>query len=289
MGPPNCMKAVKDIGKDFDEIFSRIRGVEGFMSERELELLIMMAAYPTAEGSIREIGSYRGLSTVAIAVASADAEVIPVVAVDPLPESHGRDGQSPYDILRDNLARTLTSARVEFHRRRSEVLATEWNRKIRLLWIDGDYSPEAVKRDHDLYRPYVADGGVIALHNVLNSHDGPVRVFSEVLSSSTTGPAGVVGQIDRAQVFRDPDPAKPFRKRNLELRRWLDGLLPFTRRKRKLNSIERLIFRLARLRVPHGRVATADWERWLREPSNPTDATVLPLKIAHRATGMRDG
>ena len=69
---------------------------------------------------------------------------------------------------------------VEFHRQRSSELAGKWDasRKIRLLWIDGDHTYTGAKLDLDLLRPFLANGAIVAMHDVLHSHDGPVRVFA---------------------------------------------------------------------------------------------------------------
>ena len=39
-------------------------------------------------------------------------------------------------------------------------------KKVDLLFIDGDHSYEGVKKDFEMYSPLVADGGVIAFHDI---------------------------------------------------------------------------------------------------------------------------
>jgi len=46
-------------------------------------------------------------------------------------------------------------------------------RKVDFLFIDGDHTYEGVQRDFELYRPLLAEDGVIALHDILKRPDQP--------------------------------------------------------------------------------------------------------------------
>ena len=43
------------------------------------------------------------------------------------------------------------------------------NNKLDVLFIDADHSYEGVKRDFELYKPLVKDGGIIGLHDIVDS------------------------------------------------------------------------------------------------------------------------
>jgi len=44
------------------------------------------------------------------------------------------------------------------------------------------------------FRPHLASGAIVALHDVLHTFEGPVRVFAEaLLDSDEFGPAGLCG------------------------------------------------------------------------------------------------
>src|SRR2546429_8130962 len=102
-------------------------------------------------------------------------------------------------------------------RDRPAHLARDWRRPIRLLWIDGDHQYEAVKRDLALFRPYLAPGAIVAMHDVLGTWPGPLRAFVEdVLGSDDFGPAGCFKSIGWAQ-YR---PADGGRGRRFRWRRW---------------------------------------------------------------------
>jgi cephalosporin hydroxylase len=57
------------------------------------------------------------------------------------------------------------------------VLDALGGRKISLLYIDGDHSYDAVKRDWELYTPLVASRGVVVLHDAARENNPSVEVF----------------------------------------------------------------------------------------------------------------
>jgi hypothetical protein len=49
--------------------------------------------------------------------------------------------------------------------KKSEDAVKDWNRSIDFLWIDGDHRYKEVKKDFDLWSPFVRAGGIIAFHD----------------------------------------------------------------------------------------------------------------------------
>ena len=68
------------------QIQDAVRHVDGWLTDRELSFLALLAACPTTQGTVLEIGSYRGRSTIVLALASRLTDDRRVVAVDPLPD-----------------------------------------------------------------------------------------------------------------------------------------------------------------------------------------------------------
>src|SRR5690348_7472445 len=172
--------------------------VERQTTNREIRCLALLAAIPSAKGVVLEIGSFKGCSTIVLAKSAMLAGESTIVAVDPLtspaktdPSLHGKaSGWSEFQL---NLKNAGVEHAVEFHRQRSSELAGLWdrNRKIRLLWIDGDHTYAGAKTDLDSFRPFLANGAIVAMHDVLHSHEGPARVFAEdILLSPHFGPFG---------------------------------------------------------------------------------------------------
>ena len=116
--------------------------------------------------------------------------------------------QSPtFDEFLASLKGAGVEHKVEFHRAFSRDVASNWNRPIRLLWIDGDHSHKGCKEHFNLFSPHLADGAVVAFHDSLNTFDGPIRVFvEEILRSDRFGPAGFVHSIAWAE-YRPRDGA----------------------------------------------------------------------------------
>jgi predicted O-methyltransferase YrrM len=74
----------------------------------------------------------------------------------------GRDHQSVHVIRADS----HEVSTVEDVRRRLP------DGKVDFLFIDGDHSYEGVRRDFELYSPLVAPGGLVAFHDIVQSHPG---------------------------------------------------------------------------------------------------------------------
>ena len=158
-----------DLDNVIEEAWQKTRRVPGFLGENEARFLGLLAACVPAEGAIVEIGSYKGKSTVMLASVAAHYGRGPVVAIDP------HTGPSPTDrVLKvttttfDEFQASLKSAgvekQVEAHREFSGVVARDWKRPIRLLWIDGDHTYRGAKEDFDLFTAHLVKGGVVAIH-----------------------------------------------------------------------------------------------------------------------------
>jgi hypothetical protein len=188
----------------------------------------------------------------------------PVVTVDPhsgpsvTDPDVGASGSS-WDDFQASLREAGVQQSVEAHRAYSRDLARGWTRPIRFLWIDGDHTYRGSKEDIDLFRPYLVPGAIVALHDVLHTFEGPVRVFAEdLLDSDDFGPAGLCGSIGWAQ-YR-PSKGGGWREERRALRRRIGRLIPFVRGGREPTGLPKLRYKLWRGLVPH---ATPDPDDWI--------------------------
>src|SRR2546430_16537772 len=169
---------------------------DGFLGENEARFLGMLAACVPARGTIVEIGSFKGKSTVMLAFVAARYGLGPVVAIDPHTSPCNTDpgisaGSSTFEEFLASVKAAGLTEHVEIHREYSREIAKRWNRPIRLLWIDGDHTFRGAKEDFDLFTPHLVKDGVVALHDALNAFEGPIRVFvEEILRSDQLGAAG---------------------------------------------------------------------------------------------------
>ena len=252
-----------NIDQTIENALERARLVPGFLVDNEARFLGTLAACTPAQGAIVEIGSFKGKSTVMLASVAAKYGQGPVVAIDPHEGLSYLDIEMPdQDPTFDEFLGSIKSAGVEEHvevrRALSCDVGKDWNRPIRLLWIDGDHSYRGCKEDFDLFSPYLADGAVVALHDSLNGFEGPIRVvIEEILRSDRFGPSGFVHSIAWSQ-FRPTDGVR-FRKLRRRLERRASNLLPFVGQDAPLRGLRRMAFKLNRWRVPHKLVAPAQW------------------------------
>jgi hypothetical protein len=252
-----------DFTRASDDAWAAIDAAPGFLTEREGRFLVMAAAGAPARGSILEIGSFKGKSTVGLASIARHYQLGTVVAVDPHTAPSETDpslgGQSTTweDFLATVRSAGLDSY-VEPHRAFSRELGQTWDRPLRLLWIDGDHTYEGVCLDFDLFSPFLVEGAIIAFHDTLHEFDGPLRVFvEEVLSSDRFGPAGFSGSIGWAQ-FRPSDGGR-FRRDRQALARRCAPLVSLLKDGRNPRGVRKLWFKVLRSRIPHQLPNAESW------------------------------
>jgi hypothetical protein len=63
----------------------------------------------------------------------------------------------------------------------SELVTTQWNQRVGLLWLDGDHSYEGVNRDFACWSPHLGSTAVVALDDSLDPGLGPARLIDELV------------------------------------------------------------------------------------------------------------
>ena len=257
------VKIPADLEIVLNDAWEATRKVPGHLTEKEARFLGLLAACVPARGTIVEIGSFKGRSTVMLAKVASHYGSGPVVAIDPhnspilLDHQANREASSYQDFL-DSIHAAGVSAHVESHAAYSQEVANSWNRPIRVLWIDGDHSYEGAKNDLDGFFPHLVSQGVVAYHDALNNFPGPIRVFVEdVLHSDRFGPAGFVQSIAWAQ-FRPEDGAS-FREPRSSLARRAARLIPFVQSGNELRGMAKRRYKLSRFLVPHSAIDPGEW------------------------------
>ncbi len=237
--------------------------VPGHLTKNEARFLGLLAACVPAKGTIVEIGSFKGRSTVMLAKVASRYGCGPIVAIDPhnspiLVNIPSNPETSSYQDFLDNIRAAGVSKHVEPHAAYSNEAAKTWNRPIRILWIDGDHSYEGAKSDLEGFLPHVVPHGVVAYHDALNAFPGPIRVFVEdILGSDRFGAAGFVHSIAWAQ-YR-PEDGGAFREARASLARRAERLLPFVSSGQELSGMTKRHYKLRRFLVPHGAVEAEEW------------------------------
>lgn len=253
----------------FDQQFAKIQAatadVEGWLTPREIEFVSLLAAVPTAAGEILEIGSFRGKSTIALALGSELEHDSPRISVvDPFPAFGENETNSEAPTSRELFERNIGTAgvaeRIEINQMLSGDLVEKWDRPLRLLWVDGDHTYEGANIDIQGFSPFLVDGGIIACHDILTPF-GCTQSFKEnIVENPHYGPIGFCGSIGWAKYNQDPAQAIPFAKAKQQLEQKLSRLC-IGKSFETVSGVERMIYKFNRWFIPHGRVDRKDWVR----------------------------
>ena len=165
----------------------RAAGVSGASAiptyTRPAELVML---YDLARGCRRgavalEIGSYLGASTCYLAAGLREAGGM-IYCVDTWQNQTMPDGER--DTLAEFKRNTAgVSDMLKLIRKPSDELTRDdVPEPLEFIFIDGDHSYEAVKADFALVSPWLADGGLIALHDHA-AYSGVARLVGEALIS----------------------------------------------------------------------------------------------------------
>ena len=174
----------------------QLSNVEGWLHEPEGYLLHRLAEDGPGAGAIVEIGSFKGKSTICMALGSKRSKREHVYAVDHfLGSKENRKGGSHED---PTIAETLSS-RATFDRNISDhgvsdyirilamtslEAAQTWTLPIRLLFIDGDHEYASAKEDFQAWSPFVVKHGLIAFHDV-GGWPGVTKFYEELMAENS--------------------------------------------------------------------------------------------------------
>ena len=174
----------------FDEAWERATTVEGWLTRDQARRLFDSANALGTAGTVVEIGSFRGRSTIVLALAApGGAEV---VAVDP----HGGGDRGPGEIAPDaalgdedcaafqaNLAAAGVARRVRHVRKPSLEALGDVGGAIAVLFVDGAHRPGPARSDIVQWGDRVVDGGTMLVHDSFSS----VGVTLALMSTTFAG------------------------------------------------------------------------------------------------------
>ncbi len=199
---PRYKKALEDI--------PYVEDIEGWLLLIEsAELFLLSKQISSSNPIICEIGTWKGKSSYIFAMALKTKEGI-LYSIDPFDgdgdiaskDSYKKEIENLSIPLLQNFENTMkkyslwegirvlpflsVEARLKFH-----------EKKIDLLFIDGNHDYDAIKEDYFLWSGLIPPGGVIVLHDVGAIHvDGPRRVAEEfIFGNSKWKNARIVGEM----------------------------------------------------------------------------------------------
>jgi len=154
-----------------------LRRIEGWRFRQDLTLLYLLARDVQGPGVTVEIGSYKGLATTALAFGVRDGRNENVHTVDPhtgdRQDLEARGEQSSSEAaFRHNIEQSGVADLVVSYTMTSDQLATRWGGdRIRVLFVDGWHSYEAVASDLRNWVPLLTPDGVVLIDDYRNYDD----------------------------------------------------------------------------------------------------------------------
>jgi hypothetical protein len=182
---------------DLATVKARVADVEGWMSPGQAETLYDAARGCPDGGTIVEIGSFQGRST--IVLASAAAPDVEVIAIDP---HAGNDrGPQEYDgfeqaaaddhaIFLANLDRAGVADRVRHLRMFSDAALGDVVGDVDVLYIDGAHRYAPARADIRDWGARVSGGGTMLIHDSFSSIGVTLAILRELLLGSKFRYAG---------------------------------------------------------------------------------------------------
>ncbi len=175
-----------------EEISQFVKGVDGWLTDKEGRLLYHLAKNCRGHGVIVEIGSWKGKSTIWLAAGAKAGKKIPVYAIDHhkgSPEHYQWYGAKDiwtFDEFQKNLALAGVADIVIPVVKTSAAAAKDFNQPVELIFIDGAHQYELVKLDFELWFPKLIEGGVMVVHDTAGwaPWPGPIKMVKEKIYHS---------------------------------------------------------------------------------------------------------
>jgi predicted O-methyltransferase YrrM len=184
------------------EVVSAVGQIEGWLTDEQVHQLWHSASALPPKGLIVEIGSFRGRSTVALALAA--PEGVEIVAIDPHsgadrapqetslnPQAGAEDAQA----FADNLRRFGVTDRICHIPKPSSDALGDVSRQVDLLFIDGRHEFRAAREDILGYGDLVAEGGTVLIHDSFSSIGVTLALISTLFSSGRFRYRGRTGSL----------------------------------------------------------------------------------------------
>jgi predicted O-methyltransferase YrrM len=149
----------------FDSALGAIRGVKGWLTDDQARLLYERAAKLPRGARVVEIGTYHGRSTIVLAKAAPEAEIITIDPYTSEPDVGPRD----LERFHANLEEAGVAARVRHLRLPSADALSAVEGEVDLLYIDGAHDLRTALPDIRGWGARVREGGTMLIHDSFSS------------------------------------------------------------------------------------------------------------------------
>jgi len=172
---------------DLASVVQLVDGVEGWMTPGQAATLFDAGRGCRGGGTIVEIGSFRGRST--IVLASAAPSDVSIIAIDP----HAGNDRGPQEIdgfaveaaddhavFNSNLEAAGVADRVRHLRMFSDAALPEVEGQIDVLYIDGAHRYSPARADIRAWGDRLRDGGTMLIHDSFSSIGVTLAIMREL-------------------------------------------------------------------------------------------------------------
>jgi predicted O-methyltransferase YrrM len=171
-----------------DEALAATGSVEGWMSDDQGRRLFAAAARARPGQQIVEIGSFRGRSTIVLAMAARDG--VDLVAIDPHAgndrgpqeiEGYAAEAATDHEVFTANLAAAGVADRVRHVRAFSDGAHGDVTGPVDVLYIDGAHRYGPARTDIREWGARVPGGGTLLIHDAFSSIGVTLAILRELL------------------------------------------------------------------------------------------------------------
>jgi len=189
MNPTDMEKIVAVV--EYANLEQRFADVPGWLHSVEGYTLMLLAAQGPGIGEIVELGSWMGRSTCWLAYGSKSRGREKVHAVDPFDGGpmlghldEVKDEGTTYFSFVDHLTKHQLFDHVVPIVATSTQAIKQWEKPVRLLFIDAVHTYPAVKQDFELWARFLVVSGVVVFDDVTNQYPGVVQFYEELIAGS---------------------------------------------------------------------------------------------------------
>jgi len=164
--------------------------IPGMSNPSDLKILSALCFYQTQLGDVVEIGSWQGRSTIFLKYATDMSKNGNFFAIDHFKGNIGLEKGYVVDAidlsdLKSNFLRNMLNAGIKdilLIDKKSEDAVLIFKKQVRFLFIDGDHTPEGVKRDIELFYPCLVESAIIVFDDFAPHVPGVMNIAMDYLS-----------------------------------------------------------------------------------------------------------
>jgi predicted O-methyltransferase YrrM len=184
------------------DVVAKVNAVEGWLTDEQAHQLWHSASQLEPEQRIVEIGSFRGRSTIALALGAPDG--VEVLAIDPhsgvdrAPQESDLNldvGAEDAEVFTSNLARFGVTDKVSHIAKASLDALDDVPEPVHVLFIDGAHGFRTARHDIVAYGHLVAEDGTILLHDSFSSPGVTLALLSTLVSTQRFRYVGRTGSL----------------------------------------------------------------------------------------------